>query len=890
MAILTPLGSLGGRSQGEAATAKVTKRHTEGRVVALTYVMPELAAILGLTALVWVSIAMLLVRERQHAVDAARNTSTMLATAFEESTKRIITEIDQTLLSARESYLLQGDQFDIGQWAGSMVRSDELRGQIALMDRDGNDVRSTLERSNQRQASIADRPQFRAQLDASHDDLYISDPVVGRGNGRRTIQFTRKALDKDGKFNGVFVLSLNCAQLSAFFDTSQIGDGFVALFNANGILLARGPGGAADIGRNFAADPGFRLLDDDHAATSWSEASPDARRIVSYHRVNGYPLIIAVGFGKNKTFRRYWYSAAHFVETGVVATAVIILLGAFWIRQRRHTLANGYALTVTLRNMNQGIALVDPNGNTPVINERALQLLEMSGHDGSTAVADRLRQSIESSGGDAEQGADADHLTVKSIRADGRVIELHRTQLRDGGAIHTLTDVTERHKAEERIRYLAHNDLLTGLPNRVLLEDSFAALRDRAAATRQQMLTLFIDLDGFKGVNDTLGHLVGDRLLAHVAQQIRSLAEGSDFVARLGGDEFVFLAARADVESGTNLAHRIIERIATPMNLNGHDIRIAASVGVSVFPQDGGDRETLFRKADIALYRAKAEGRARCVVFEQSMDDLVQRRVLLEKDLRNALGTAQMHVHYQAKFDAAQLKLVGFEALVRWDHPQHGWVSPSAFIPVAEECRLIGRLGTWMLEQACREATQWPATCHIAVNVSPLQLHDPDFAATVRGILQRTGLSPHRLELEITESVMSDDNDMTLATMASLRAMGVTFALDDFGTGYSSLSNLLRFQFDAVKIDKCFVQSQATDAEARAIVEAIIVMSRHIGLTVTAEGVETEDQLALLRQQGCPLVQGYLVGAPMPGWQVPGRFKLRRTGIEADGERELAGD
>jgi len=245
-------------------------------------------------------------------------------------------------------------------------------------------------------------------------------------------------------------------------------------------------------------------------------------------------------------------------------------------------------------------------------------------------------------------------------------------------------------------------------------------------------------------------------------------------------------------------------------------------------------------------------------------------------------------VHYQPKFDTAQLRLVGFEALVRWDHPQHGWVPPSAFIPIAEECGLITRIGSWMLEQACHEATQWPASCHVAVNVSPIQLRDPGFARTVRGVLQRTGLPPHRLELEITESVMSDDSEIVLASMASLRALGITFALDDFGTGYSSLSNLLRFQFDAVKIDKCFVQTQTTDAEARAIVEAIVVMSRHIGLTVTAEGVETEEQLALLRQQGCPRVQGYLTGAPMPGWQVPGRFRLRRPESGADAEAMMA--
>lgn len=890
MIIMKPLTSHCRQTAMAAFTHWPATRGIYRRALTYASMMPELAAILGLIALVWVSIGMLLVRERQHAIETARNATTVLATAFDESTKRIITEIDQTLLSARTSYEMEGDQFDIARWAGSMIRGDDLRVQVALMDRAGNEVKSTLERSNRRKVNIADRPHFRAQLDPSLDDLYISDPVVGRGSGEQTIQFTRKVVNKDDAFNGVFVLSLGCAQLSTFFDTSQIGDGFVALFKTDGVLLARGPTEPGSIGRNFAGDPGFpSLLRMNEGTLAWSDLSPGARRIVSYGRVAGYPLIVAVGFSKGRIFRQYWYSVTHFAETGVVASAVIVLLGAFWLRQRRRTLENGNALSLTLANMSQGIAVVDRRGNTPVINERALHLLDW--HDGNRTIAERLEMVIGDPANEhATSNQDDASLTVKSIRADGRVIEMCRTALPDGGAIHTLTDVTERHKAEERVRYLAHNDTLTGLPNRVSLDARFGEMLQDATAAGGLMLTMFIDLDGFKGVNDTLGHLLGDRLLTRVAQQIRVEARAGDFVARLGGDEFVVLVPAPDIASGVALAHRIIERISAPVTLSGHDIRIGASIGISVFPRDGADKEALSRKADIALYRAKAEGRGHCVVFEPTMDEALQRRVLLEEDLRKALGTPQMHVHYQPKFDCAQLRLVGFEALTRWDHPQHGWVSPEIFIPIAEECGLIGRIGTWVLERACREAAGWPAEYHVAVNVSPIQLRDPEFATTVRRILQRAGLPPRRLELEITESAMSDDSEQTLTTMASLRSMGVTFALDDFGTGYSSLSNLLRFQFDAVKIDKCFVQTQTSDAEARAIVEAIVVMSRHIGLAVTAEGVETEEQLALLRHQGCPVVQGYLVGRPMPGWQVPGYFKQRHPRVDEPEEELLAGN
>ena len=892
MDLLKRFSSLCRKPARKRAESGASLQGPDGGALTLVSTMPELGAILGMIALVWVSIALLLVRERDHAIDAAQNNTTVLATAFEESTKRIITELDQTLLSARASYEMEGSEFDIGRWAKKMIQSDELRVQVALMDRDGNEVRSTLERSNLHQVNIADRPHFRAQLDPAHDDLFISNPVVGRGSGEQTIQFTRKVVDQNGAFNGVFVLSLGCAQLSAFFDTSEIGDGFVALFNNSGVLLARGPAQPKSVGRNFAADPGFQSLLHSASKLAWSDVAPSGKRIISYRRVTGYPLTVAVAFDRDRIFRQYWYSVDHFLATGMVATAVVLLIGGFWIRQRRRTLANGYALSLTLENMSQGIALVDPAGCTPVTNERALRLLDLPARESNQAVADRLAEVIDAGSDDSVPRArnEAGGLTVKSVRADGRVIEVCRTELPDGGAIHTLTDVTERHKAEERIRYLAHNDMLTGLPNRVLLDDTFGEFVQRAAAAKSMMLTLFIDLDGFKGVNDTLGHLLGDRLLTQVAGKIRDLAGDGDFVARLGGDEFVVLVADGGVERGLELGQRIIDSISRPVMLSGHEIRISASVGISAFPRDGDDKDNLFRKADIALYRAKAEGRSRCVVFEPSMDEVLQRRVLLEEDLRKAIGTAQMHVHYQPKFDCNQLNLVGFEALVRWDHPRHGWVSPAAFIPIAEECGLIGRIGAWTLERACNEASQWPKEYYVAVNVSPIQLRDPEFAAMVCGILKRTGLPPQRLELEITESVMADDSDVTLRNMASLRSMGITFALDDFGTGYSSLSNLLRFQFDAVKIDKCFVQKQTNDAEARAIVEAIVVMSCHIGLQVTAEGVETQEQLALLRQQGCPVVQGYLVGRPMPGWQVPGCFNKHRPATDVGEEAMLAGD
>ena len=860
-----------------AAAVKMTRPAELARE--LGPLVPEILAVIGMIALIWISISVLLTRERQHAVDAAMSTTSALAKAFEEITKRIITEVDQTLLSARATYLLEGDSFDIQKWAKSMVRSDDLRVQIALMDRNGNQIKSTLARSNQRTVNIADRPHFRAQLDPSRDDLYISNPVIGRGSGEQTIQFTRKVMDSAGAFNGVAVLSLGCAQISEFYETSEVGDGFVALRTTEGVLLARGPNVPAKIGASIGSTSNFQTLMKGSSGSLWLRgSSTGTERIVSYRHVSGYPLIVEVAFNKKRIFEQYRYSFEHYTLTGLVTTIVILLLGWFWIQQRRRGLASARALSLTLANMSQGIALIDMRGGLPVINERALKLLNVQtmdtikAADSQTAVR-RIRDLMNASSEGilrVEHTPTADGMVVEAVQEDGRVIEIGRKALHDGGVIHTLTDVTERRRAEERIRYLAHNDLLTGLPNRVLLDEKIGEMLDRASSGSTQMLALFIDLDGFKGVNDTLGHLQGDRLLGHVAGQLRNAIDSHDFIARLGGDEFVILRPNAaDVCDGVDLAYRVIERISAPVILSGHEIRISASVGISVFPRDGRNKETLFRKADIALYRAKAEGRARCVVFERGMDEALQRQMLLEDDLRRAVDTDSLQVHYQPQFDCAKLKLLGFEALVRWNDPQRGWVPPSVFIAAAEECGLIARIGMKVLEQACFEAKQWPDSYHVAVNVSPIQLRDPAFASHVQLILNCTGLPPRRLELEITESVMSDDSETTLGTMAELRALGISFALDDFGTGYSSLSNLLRFQFDKVKIDKSFVLAQNKDREARAIVEAIVVMSRHLGLMITAEGVETPEQLAILRQQGCPQVQGYLLGMPIPGWQVP---------------------
>jgi diguanylate cyclase (GGDEF)-like protein len=375
---------------------------------------------------------------------------------------------------------------------------------------------------------------------------------------------------------------------------------------------------------------------------------------------------------------------------------------------------------------------------------------------------------------------------------------------------------------------------------------------------------MMIDLDGFKGINDTLGHDAGDQLLIVVARRLQELVRETDFVARLGGDEFVVMQpALRHVEEATSLARRVLQRLGDPVEVVGQEVRIGASIGIAFHPQDGEDCDALLKHADIALYRAKADGRGAFRCFDEQMIRAVNEHRLLESDLRSALDNQELEVHFQPEVSGGSLEISGFEALARWRHPTRGYISPAIFIPVAEQCGLINRLGCWVLEQACAAAAAWQPQRRVAVNVSLLQLRDGELSDQIAAILARTGLPAELLEIEVTESVMADDNRNVLDTLHVLKEMGISITLDDFGTGYSSLSYLRRFPFDKIKIDRSFVQGQANDQGVRIILEAILAMCHNLGLAVVGEGVETRQQLTMLQHRGCTEVQGYLLGRPM---------------------------
>jgi diguanylate cyclase (GGDEF)-like protein/PAS domain S-box-containing protein len=474
----------------------------------------------------------------------------------------------------------------------------------------------------------------------------------------------------------------------------------------------------------------------------------------------------------------------------------------------------------------------------------------------------------------------------RHLKADGSEIQVltfgPRVNFdeRDGYLV-AIVDITERRKAEARIAYMAHHDGLTNLANRELYQERLKQALEGAEAGKKRVAVLCIDLDLFKNVNDSLGHPIGDRLLRLVADRLRSQVRGNNLAARLGGDEFaIILASDVSPNEASDFAVRLIKILSASYEIDGHEVVIGASIGLAMSPGDGITSEELMRNADLALYRAKEDGGGVHRFFEHEMDRQAQRRRDMELDLRRAFANGEFELHYQPLVDIATDRISGFESLLRWRHPEKGMISPAEFIPVAEDIGLIVSIGEWVLRDACNEAVKWPAGVKVAVNLSPVQFRSRNLVQVVISALAQSGLSPKRLELEITESLFLAETEANLAILHQLRELGVSISMDDFGTGYSSLSYLRSFPFDKIKIDRSFVKDLAKRADCVAIVRAISGLGRSLNITTTAEGVETIDQLDWLRAEGCNEVQGFLFSAAKPAAEVGQllfRFGARET-------------
>ncbi len=479
--------------------------------------------------------------------------------------------------------------------------------------------------------------------------------------------------------------------------------------------------------------------------------------------------------------------------------------------------------------------------------------------------------------------------TWKHVKADGALIDLaiysrELTYAERPAVLLALMDITERKRAEARLAFMAQHDGLTGLPNRTLLRQQVDDMLLHGRRSSDKVALLMLGLDNFKAVNDTLGHGVGDKLLRGVAKRLRSSLREEDALARLNSDEFAIVqSGLTRPEDAVILAKRLLEAIADPYLLDGHSVVIGASIGIAMAPGDGDDSEKLLKSADMALSRAKLDARGSFAFFEAALDARAQSRRKIEVELRDAIQNDVLRPYYQPLIDLSSGRITGFEALVRWPHAERGMVSPAEFIPVAEETGLINPLGGLMLRRACLDAASWPDDVRIAVNLSPLQFRSGNLLSVVTDALKHSGLAPRRLELEITETLLLEKSAQVLATLHALRALGVRISMDDFGTGYSSLSYLRSFPFDKIKIDQSFVRDLGANREAQAIIRSIVSLGKGLGVTITAEGVETEAELSCLRAEGCDEGQGYLFSKARPNAEIISLLAAQR-GIDAPDE------
>ena len=537
-------------------------------------------------------------------------------------------------------------------------------------------------------------------------------------------------------------------------------------------------------------------------------------------------------------------------------------------------------LQTVLNNMSQGVVMFDSEMQLIFCNQRYVEMYGLSADVARPGCS--LRELIEhrvasgSFAGDPVEyiagltetlaAGETMHQTV--TLADGRAFSVVNKPIAGGGWLSTHEDVTERQRSEERIAHMARHDSLTDLPNRTMMREHLEHELKRVKRG-ECLAVLCLDLDQFKSVNDALGHPIGDELLKLVGERLRGCTREPDTVARLGGDEFaIIMTQMQQATDAAALSKRIRDSIIKPYQIDGHQIVTDISIGISVAPIDALDAEMLMRNADMALYGAKADGRGTYRFFEPEMNTRMKARRELEMDLRNALAGRKFELHYQPLVNLETKEVNAFEALLRWNHPVRGVISPADFIPIAEETGLIVPLGEWVLKTACAEAANWPDHIKIAVNLSPAQLNNRNLLAVVAEAIEQSGMSPHKLQLEITETVLLQNTFSTLSTLHELRKLGVQIALDDFGTGYSSLSYLRSFPFDKIKIDRSFIQDLSNGSEPVAIVHAVANLAKCLNMTSTAEGVETQQQLDTLKAIGCTEMQGYLFSKARPAKEI----------------------
>jgi diguanylate cyclase (GGDEF)-like protein len=844
-------------------------------------------AILGtiIIAMLWVGIGVKYFERAHSDQGEAERTNENFAMVFEENVLRTLSELDSALLYMRENVEARKATTDYA----TILRTTQLPGdlivQTGIIDSKGIIRASTAGPQPTPPIDVSDRDHYLVQLHSTEDHLFISKPVIGRASGQWSVQLSRRFTNSDGSFGGAVVVSLNPEHFTNFYDKIDFGSAAtIAMIGSDGVVRASGGSAAGRfaLGQDLTGTSLLQHFNDSrNSVFEFTDAQDPQTMVMALRKVRGYPLWATVGMRKGDILQPSLESLEWNALTGVLFTLIILAAMEQILRSEAGAKQKSEQLKLTLEHMNQGIMLVTKGHDIPVINKRCGELLELPAdfidhplhlesfaplQIGQSSNAFYADLATVPENGSSAPGANA---VFEHTRPDGTVIEVLRTPLPEGGFIQTFTDVTKRRQADAYIAKLASEDPLTGLPNRRIFRASIEKIS--GSQTRSaEFAVLFLDLDRFKVINDTLGHRIGDMLLIEVANRLQRSLQHGEVLARLGGDEFAIVmpsfASRASLATS---ARNIVETIALPYDIDGHRIRTTVSIGIAVGPKDGINADDLLMAADLALYAVKTTGRGTYCFYEHSMNEELNDRRQIETDLREAIEQHRLHLAYQPVIDLRRNAISGFEALARWDHPTLGVISPAVFIPIAEDSGLILQLGEWALRDACTQAAHWPNNLKVAVNLSPVQFSLPNLAEVVVRVLAETGLEPHRLVLEITERLFISDTEKTLGVLHRLKSIGVGIAMDDFGTGYSSLSSLRSFPFDKIKIDRAFVVDLGENSQNSVIVQAVIIIARALGMTTVAEGVETAGQQRLLAALGCDEVQGYLFSNAISSDRIP---------------------
>ncbi len=736
--------------------------------------------------------------------------------------------------------------------------------------------------------SDLDRSYFQHFLAGPDPEPYVSEPMITRSTHASAVLLVRQVNASNGRFLGVVMTPLRLDYFTSVLTGIGLSDGStVTIARHDGLVLVYVPKRRIAPGQYLPAKlPWYRTVaagGGEYASTG--AFAEDGKTFTSVRPLQTYPIVIDVGRTQDAALARWWWQTV--IKAAVMLTATLglaLLLRALTRqiaisatsqeeiqRQIVAVRASESRLANTLEHMNQGLIMVDAAGRVAICNRRATEILdvptELMAVQACAADAIEHRTQWRSRFAPDTLPVDVDIPFLRPQcyerrQPDGTLVEIRTAPLPDGSMVRTYTDITARAASEAMFAFAASHDQLTGLANR----NGFDSTLDRtfidARHDGTHLAVLCLDFDRFKAVNDTFGHDAGDRLLIEAAKRMQEVVRVTDIICRLGGDKFAVILPDSTLASAEVVAHRLLEGIGAPYTLSEKTLKIGVSIGIATYPIDGSSAEQLLCNADTALYKAKAAGRNICCTYTAEDGLRQQRRQEFERDFRAAVELKQFTLAYQPICDSITSEPVAFEALLRWNHPMLGAVSPQEFIPLAEQTDLIRPLGRWVIETACAEACTWDVPLRIAVNLSPAQFRDDDLLSFIRDVLVRTGLPPSRLDLEVTEGLLLEDAPCVREVMRAIRAMGIRMVLDDFGISHSNLSYLQDFTFDVLKIDRSFLRTLGSDPQARTLVEAMISMAHALSLDVVGEGVETEEQLNLLRPMQCRWVQGFLLGRP----------------------------